>query len=64
MDFEEATVNEIVATHGDQIDLEMVKQTIAKEDPILCNLILPQDQTIPDVSEGILIYLCVFLFEI
>ena len=57
-------MNDIVAINEDQIDLEMVKKTIAKEDPILCNLILPQDQIIPDVNEGILIYLCVFLFEI
>ena len=53
LDVEEATENEIVATYDVQIDLEMVKQTIAFEDPIICNLILSQDQSIPNVAEGI-----------
>ena len=52
-DFEEATENDFVSIDDDQIDLEMVKQTIAKEDPFICNLILSQDQNIPDVVEGI-----------
>ena len=33
---------------------EIVKQIIAKEDPFICNLVLSQDDDIPDVGEGIL----------
>ena len=52
-DVEEATENEIVAIEDVEIDLETVKQTIAIEDPIICSLILSQDQSIPNVAEGI-----------
>ena len=38
----------------DPCQFEMVKQIIAKDDPFICNLVLSQDDDIPDAGEGIL----------
>ena len=54
LEFKEEKKNAIQSMLKNPCQFEVVKQIIAKDDPFICNLVLSQDDDIPDVGEGIL----------